>query len=457
MHPAPHARILSLWLLLASMTALSAQAQVPERQIRAYIPPDQLVSFVPTTTFDRFIEFLNPIFERVTGKQAIDPDTRTAAIGITISSMHFLDAFELVLQYHGLTYRETPQFFIVEQAELGEGALARTAADEGAAGALNALMDAEGNPMLPPAFGGTREIQINAVLFELNLTKAREVGLDWSVFLGGGEGGAAGGGDAGGAGGEEGGTSFFLKTDEVFSGLDDIIVAPDKINFSDLASFFRLLETEGIGETVANPQVTVQSGQQGRIQIGADVPVQVRDFAGNTVTQFYSTGIIVDVTPTLLADTVDDASGRYPLEFIHLDVQVEKSGSRPSAAGLVIDRSTANTQVLLLDGEQTVVGGLYSTEESVSRRGIPLLKDLPWWFFGLRYVFGNDQRTVSQKELLIVLQAEVRDPLLVRAQRPIQDGTLERSRQGIESTLRRFSRSVSEEVPQPRRYREEDR
>ncbi|WP_369407484.1 hypothetical protein [Rhodothermus marinus] len=44
---------------------------------------------------------------------------------------------------------------------------------------------------------------------------------------------------------------------------------------------------------------------------------------------------------------------------------------------MIIDRNTADTQVLLLDGEQTIIGGLYSTRESISRKGIPFLKDLP--------------------------------------------------------------------------------
>src|SRR5690606_18122571 len=193
------------------------------------------------------------------------------------------------------------------------------------------------------------------------------------------QGGQGGGGGGGGLGGQQGQNQprFFLKTDDVFSSLDDIIIAPSRIDFTHLTQFFRLLESEGVGETVASPHVTVQSGIEGRMQIGSDVPVQVRDFAGNTITQFFSTGIIVDVTPTFVMQQVEDSTGLHEFEFVHLDVQVEKSGSTPSPSGPVIDRSTAQTQVLLLDGEQTVIGGLYTTEEVVSRRGIPVLKDLP--------------------------------------------------------------------------------
>jgi len=115
----------------------------------------------------------------------------------------------------------------------------------------------------------------------------------------------------------------------------------------------------------------------------------------------------------------------------------------------VIDRSVAQTQVTLLDGEQTVIGGLYATGESVSRRGIPLLKDLPGWFFGLRYVFGRTQTTTTQRELVIVLEARLIDSLFDRSQRPLDDQVLERVRRQSEQSLQRFDESISTEmIPQ---------
>ena len=239
----------------------------------------------------------------------------------------------------------------------------------------------------------------------------------------------------------------------MFSGVEDIITAPSRVDFAQLTQFFRLLETEGMGETVASPNVTVQSGEKGRIQIGSDIPVQVRDFAGNTVTQFFSTGIIVDVTPTLIRQMVEDGQGgEQEFEFIHLEVTVEKSGSTPSSSGPTIDRSTADTQVLLLDGEQTIIGGLYNTEETVTRKGIPILKDLPGWFFGLRYVFGRTQRNVAQKELVIVLHANILDSLTDRASRPFNQELLQKQRDMIDQTVKRLNRELGESRSKPQEY-----
>jgi len=293
-----------------------------------------------------------------------------------------------------------------------------------------------------PATLDTRQIEINAVLFEINHTLAKDSGVDWSVIFGS-TGGTGGGESSGGSASTE---SFSLKTQDVFEPFNDIINAPSEMQFASLNSLFRFAESNGIGETVASPSVTVQSGIKGDIQIGSDVPVQIRDNFGNISTQLFKTGIIIDVTPTLIEQPIADTLGAPTMEFLHLVIKVEKSGSRPSASGPIIDRSSANTQLIMLDGEQTVIGGLYSTEETVSRRGVPFLKDLPKWFFGMRYIFGRTQRTMAQKELVISLQANVIDPVRERMARELPNELLESKRAAVRRALQGFDASTAGEV-----------
>ncbi len=448
-----------LSLMWATPALVQAQDRPPERQLRSYIPPDQLVSFEPDTPFDRFIELVNPIFERETGKEIIDPEDRSTPIGVSISGMYFFDALELVLRVNDLTYRETERFFVVEPAP--QEAQTGVPMQAGAAGE-------EGDEEPLPANLNSREIQINAILFNINLTRARELGIDWSQFMSsasggqGGQGGGQGGGNTGGGtsgqNGQngQGGTQIFVDTEDFFDQFSDIIEGPDQIELGVLARFFRALEDEGAGQTIANPQVTVQSGQQGQIQIGQDVPVQTRDFSGNTVTQFFQTGIIVDVTPTLITEPVADTSGAPLLDFIHLNVRVEDSNSNPSASGPVINRNQANTQVLLLDGEATAIGGLTTQQEQTSRRGIPILKDLPPWFFGLRYIFGRETTNVVERELLIVLQANIVEPLRARAEQPYEDNFLRERREKANKMLEKLGPEAIERVtfPEPRQEEE---
>ncbi len=443
----PGMLILTLLLATPLLVGTPAQAQdiPPQRQIRGYIPPDQLVSFRPETPFNQFVDFLNPIFSRVTGKEVIDPDSRRQPIGVSIAGMHFFDALDLVLRFNGLIYRETDRYFLIEQAPPEP----------------QVMVEAPGGKLAPtaaiPATLDTREIQINAVLFSVNKNRARDLGVDWNVFFGGetassGQTGGTGGGSGGGTGtgtgdGQQGAIPrFFLKTDDLANSVDNYLIMPDQFDVATLTRLFRFLETQGVGETVANPRITVQSGEEGRIQIGTDFPFVTRDFSGNTITQFVSTGIIINVTPTLITEALVDTTGAPEVDFIHLNVQVENSNGQVSPAGPIVDRSTANTQVLLLNGEQTIIGGLYSTDEAVTRRGIPFLKDLPGWFFGIRYLTGVTQKTLIQRELLILLQARLVDPLRARSGRPLDGNLLEKRRQEVLESLRGLDENAPNEV-----------
>jgi type IV pilus assembly protein PilQ len=430
-------------LVLAGALALPAHAQQEptQRQLRTFIPPEQLVSFLPTTPFDQFLDFLNPVFSSVTGKQVIDPESRTEPIGVSVTRMQFFDAFELVLQSKGLSYRETQRYFIVQEApDESMGAPAAQPASTSTA-----------PQKTRPASLDTPEIKISALLFEVNLSRVRELGLDWSIFLAPQNQGQQQGGGGGNTGDDQNRPRFKLRPKELggpvgdFFRLDEI-AAPDEVDFGDLARFFRALEDDGLGKTLAQPSVSVQSEEQGRIQIGSDIPIQVRDFAGNTITQFISTGIIVDVVPTLISEPLADTAGAPTLDFVHLDVEVERSSGRPFGSSVAVDRNTAQTKVLLLDEEQTVIGGLYSTDITTNRRGIPILKDLPPWVFGLRYVFGREVKTVARRELVIVLQAEVIEPIPTRAGRPLPKNLLEERRREVKERVETFGSEASEKL-----------
>lgn len=398
----PRLILAALVALLAAGPLTSAHAQQPtQRMIRTYVPPDQLVSFQASIPFDQFIGTLNPIFQRVTGKQLIDPEGRTTPIGVTVVGQHFFDAFALVMQSNGLTYRENDRYFVVAEAQSPEEVYLQqstsTAAGPGS----------ETGKAVVAASLDTREVQINALLFDLNVTRARELGLDWKI-------------------GSLTGEPITVNTEGFFDLFGNTISGPSELTFTTLSQVFTALEDDGVGNTLAHPQITVTSGVEGNIQIGSDIPIQTRDFAGNTITQFVQTGTIVKVTPTLITEPISDEEGAPLVDFIHLDVIVEKSGGRATSGGVpIIDRNRSQTKILLLDGEQTIIAGLYSTDETSVRRGIPFLKDLPPWLFGLRYLFGYEQRIHTQRELLIVLQANVLDSLADRSRRgQLPDGEL---------------------------------
>lgn len=434
-------RLTPLCLLLVLLAgpaheALAQRVTSPTgRRVLSYIPQDELVSFLPTTQFNDFIRLSNPVFLRVTGKALVDPMDRTDPIGVSLNGVHFIDAFELVLDRAGLDFRESERYFVIQ--EQAAQAITTDAAAMGDGFGLGRMTD--GPEVDLPATADSREIRIDAIIFELNTNRLRETGTNWASLFGEASASSSSGGSSGGSTGGSGDSAvevprFSVNGESFFDAIDGFIsTSTDEVDISVLLKLFRWFEVNGYGETVASPSVSVQSGEQGRMQSGSDIPVNLQDFQGNTITQFISTGIIIDVTPTLINDPSAAETGEA-VEFVHLNIKVEKSAGRPSEAGITIDKSDVNTQVLLLDGEQTVIGGLYSTEESTTRKGIPILRDIPL----LKYLFSYSTRSVLQKELVVVLQASVVDSLPTRAGMPIRQNLYQDERESLRERLNQF-------------------
>ena len=95
------------------------------------------------------------------------------------------------------------------------------------------------------------------------------------------------------------------------------------------------------------------------------------------------------------------------IDFINLDISAERSTLIDPILN-TINKTQAATKVLLMDGEETVIAGLYSNDYRILRKGFPILKDLPWWFFGTRYLFGVNRKEVMQRELIILMKATIR-------------------------------------------------
>ena len=434
--PAP---LLALALLVSLALPHGAHAQAGDL-VRGYVPPGELVSFPASTPMDQFLRLVNPTFARVTGKRVVDPLDRDDAIGVSLSGVHFIDAFELVLDRQGLDFAESEGYFIVT-----EPTPVATTSDGQVIGAIGGAGPI-GDPTADlPATADTREIRIDAIIFELNTSRSREVGTNWAALFGQ----AAGqqNNNGGGTGDQQAGNAsarptFFVDGESFFDALDGFLeVSSNRIELSFLLNLFRYLEQEGFGQTIAAPFTTVQSGETAKIQSGQDIPINLRDFSGNTVSSFVSTGVIINALPTLI---VDEREGD-PVEFIHLDVNVEKSSGTPSAFGIAINKNSTTTQIPLLSGEMRAIGGLTSQEESYTRSGVPVLKDIPL----LKYLFSYKQKQVTKKELIVVLQARVVDDLRSRQTQDLPRGLIRQEREDLRDRMDRFNDGAGERLDLP--------
>ncbi len=67
----------------------------------------------------------------------------------------------------------------------------------------------------------------------------------------------------------------------------------------DISALFNALESMNEGEVISSPTIKVMEGESGRIQVGQDFSLRQRDFAGNIVERFFSTGTILEVVPNI--------------------------------------------------------------------------------------------------------------------------------------------------------------
>lgn len=349
--------------LLVQETVLP-QSNLPPEARRASAAPEEIVSFSRSTSFANALLIIGDLSKKFAGKMILGQEIYSGSIGVDINKQHWMTALEMILRQNGLWYEEYADYIRLVP-------FAKTPAQKPAAPAT---------PAEDP--GKSREVVISAIFFDADIAKLRQAGMSWDFFYS-----------------KDLNMTAANNAVDARGGLFQVDIDP-ALDFADITATFKALESNQLGEVITSPQITVRSGETGRIQVGSDISVTLQDFSGNTVTQFFSTGSIIEVTPEVVI--------RDSLKYIKLQLSIERSRSAVSeSGGLEILKSSAETAVLLLDGEETIIGGLFSNEESRVREGIPFLKDLPWWFFGLRYVFGFESKSYKKKELLILIKGEI--------------------------------------------------
>jgi type IV pilus assembly protein PilQ len=374
--------------------------QAWQKQTRGYTSPQELVSIAPTTPLDRALTAISEISKKFTGKIIIDTERRTMPINVDIQGMQWKDALESICRKNDIWFTEYENYIQI-------GAAAGTEGGKSQPGAITTTGPGGGTGDVEihkePANFRSREVKISAVFFEVNLTKLDETGIDWKFMK------STSNVDI---------NSAFLGATQVTSTIFKTEVTPH-VSFANLDFIASIFSNYELGEIMSSPQLTVRSGQEGRIQVGQDFSIRERDFAGNLIDKFYSAGTIAKVTPQVITE--------QGVNFIHMNVDVERSSVQPGAISTIINKTKATTNLLLLDGEETIIGGLYNSQTDVIREGIPFLKDLPWYVFGLRYLFGFDSDNLVKKELVILLKAELVPTLQERiTQKTKEDGIFDR-------------------------------
>ncbi|WP_373044967.1 type IV pilus secretin PilQ [Vulgatibacter sp.] len=155
------------------------------------------------------------------------------------------------------------------------------------------------------------------------------------------------------------------------------------------------LETEGVLKTVSAPKVTTLDNKEAIIGQGISIPFSQVSAAGvNTV--FVEAKLELKVTPHVTSD------GSVLLKIKATNNQpndtLTGANGQPS-----ITKREAETEVLVKDGDTTVIGGIYTRKTAENLAQVPFFGDIPilGWLFKSRNVV--DDRT----ELLIFISPTI--------------------------------------------------
>lgn len=235
-----------------------------------------------------------------------------------------------------------------------------------------------------------RQVMIEARIVEATSTFSRNLGVSWGVH-------------------NRDGSASFLginSLDSVFGGLTSAPPASGVgaasggavgISFGTLASNIKLdtrlsaAASAGMVKIISSPKVATLNHKAAKISQGQQIPYQNTTATTGATTEFKSATLSLEVTPHI------NANGTIIMK-IDAKNDAPGTGSPPQ-----INTKQATTEMLLRDGETTVIGGIYVDSEQESNDGVPYLMDIPL----LGNMFKSNSKSKTKTELLIFITPRI--------------------------------------------------
>jgi general secretion pathway protein D len=179
---------------------------------------------------------------------------------------------------------------------------------------------------------------------------------------------------------------------------------------NDFQATIRAISQAGKTEVLSRPSILTRNNQQATISLGQQVPLISAtrfDTLGNQINtvSYQSVGIILQVTPFITSDgmvqmivapqisELADKSQWVPIS----------SGPSGSVAAPVINSRSADTVVVVPNGQTVVIGGLMENSKASTESKVPLLGDIPL----IGNLFKRTTKNYTKTELIIFLTPHV--------------------------------------------------
>ncbi len=164
---------------------------------------------------------------------------------------------------------------------------------------------------------------------------------------------------------------------------------------ANLALRLTALEEDGHIKIVSSPKVLTLDNRQATISQGTSIPISVVSAQG-VQTVFVEARLQLQVQPHV----TQDGNIQLRLNITKSEPDFENTGARGDPT---IIRKEATTELLLGDGDTTVIGGIYSQTTGTSSSKVPFFGDIPI----LGFFFRDFSESESRTELLIFVTPRI--------------------------------------------------
>ena len=254
------------------------------------------------------------------------------------------------------------------------------------------------------------QVYVESLIVEVNADKAAEFGIQWQNILGNSNNNVFG---VAGTNFSVGGaniiglqTGVAAGTTTPSTGINLGVIRNIDGRFV-LAALARFIESNAEGNVLSTPNLLTLDNEEARIVIGQNVPFVTGQFtnanigAGGTVNPF-QTIERKDVGLTLRVRPQISENGTVKMQ-IYQEVSSVQAGSINSTTGLITNKRSIESNVVVDDGSIVVLGGLLQDEYAGNVEKIPGVGDVPI----LGRLFQSESRSRKKTNLMVFLRPVV--------------------------------------------------
>ena len=281
-----------------------------------------------------------------------------------------------------------------------------------------------------------RQVYVEAVIMEVSVDRLKELGTDVTALFG---------------------TQTPARNLTAVGGLNTqpptlagLLASP--IDFTNVSAFnvravLQALQRRDDVNILSTPQILTSDNQKAEIVVGENRPFptgQSQTSGGNTITTIErrDVGITLRLTPQILESNLVKLDVFQEISSVSGEAQA--SGSVP--LGVITNKRSATTSVLVQDGQTAVIGGLIRDNVIVGERKIPLLGDIPLlgWLFKFR-----SKHTEKTNLLIFLTPTIVKNPKEMAELRAAKSETMTRDLDELSVALRGVQRALLDGINPP--------